>query len=285
MNRHTFLQALSEALSTLSAAERDEILQDYASYFADALADGQSETDVATKLGDPAKLARELIAQRRLGAWEQRKSSKNLWALCVATAALGVLNLALAIPVLFYLAVLTMLSVVGGSLALAGLVLVVLAASQGLFGWPAPNQFVLNTSGIGPVVMDGSVSSQTPQIHIQGDGPHESVRVEQAADGGVAIQASEGSKTFSLEKNADGSIKKIDMRDGDKQVALSNFGHSGNSGHSGHSGPWKRGVVGLVLLTLGGLLLWLGRSAFGKLLSWLRRHLGQQLQHIQRFTA
>ena len=285
MNRDTFLQALSEALSTLSAAERDEILQDYASYFADALADGQSETDVATKLGDPAKLARELIAQRRLGAWEQRKSSKNLWALCVATAALGVLNLALAIPVLFYLAVLTMLSVVGGSLALAGLVLVVLAASQGLFGWPAPNQFVLNTSGIGPVVMDGSVSSQAPQIHIQGDGPHESVRVEQAADGGVAIQASEGSKTFSLEKNADGSIKKIDMRDGDKQVALSNFGHSGNSGHSGHSGPWKRGVVGLVLLTLGGLLLWLGRSAFGKLLSWLRRHLGQQLQHIQRFTA
>jgi len=282
MNRDTFLQALSEALSTLSAAERDEILQDYASYFADALADGQSETDVATKLGDPAKLARELIAQRRLGAWEQRKSSKNLWALCVATAALGVLNLALAIPVLFYLAVLTMLSVVGGSLALAGLVLVVLAASQGLFGWPAPNQFVLNTSGIGPVVMDGSVSSQAPQIHIQGDGPHESVRVEQAADGGVAIQASEGSKTFSLEKNADGSIKKIDMRDGDKQVALSNFGHSGNSGHSG---PWKRGVVGLVLLTLGGLLLWLGRSAFGKLLSWLRRHLGQQLQHIQRFTA
>jgi len=282
MNRDTFLQALSEALSTLSAAERDEILQDYASYFADALADGQSETDVATKLGDPAKLARELIAQRRLGAWEQRKSSKNLWALCVATAALGVLNLALAIPVLFYLAVLTMLSVVGGSLALAGLVLVVLAASQGLFGWPAPNQFVLNTSGIGPVVMDGSVSSQAPQIHIQGDGPHESVRVDHGADGRVSIQASEGSKTFSLEKNADGSIKKIDMRDGDKQVALSNFGHSGNSGHSG---PWKRGVVGLVLLTLGGLLLWLGRSAFGKLLSWLRRHLGQQLQHIQRFTA
>ena len=285
MNRDTFLQALSEALSTLSAAERDEILQDYASYFADALADGQSETDVATKLGDPAKLARELIAQRRLGAWEQRKSSKNLWALCVATAALGVLNLALAIPVLFYLAVLTMLSVVGGSLALAGLVLVVLAASQGLFGWPAPNQFVLNTSGIGPVVMDGSVSSQAPQIHIQGDGPHESVRVDHGADGRVSIPASEGSKTFSLEKNADGSIKKIDMRDGDKQVALSNFGHSGNSGHSGHSGPWKRGVVGLVLLTLGGLLLWLGRSAFGKLLSWLRRHLGQQLQHIQRFTA
>jgi len=180
------------------------------------------------------------------------------------------------------LAVLTMLSVVGGSLALAGLVLVVLAASQGLFGWPAPNQFVLNTSGIGPVVMDGSVSSQAPQIHIQGDGPHESVRVDHGADGRVSIQASEGSKTFSLEKNADGSIKKIDMRDGDKQVALSNFGHSGNSGHSG---PWKRGVVGLVLLTLGGLLLWLGRSAFGKLLSWLRRHLGQQLQHIQRFTA
>lgn len=272
MNRETFLHTLSQALSSLRAAERDEILQDYASYFADAQADGQSETDVATKLGDPVKLARELIAQRRLGAWEARRSPKNLWALCAATAALGVLNLALAVPVLCYLAVLTLLSVVGGSLALAGLVLVVLATSQGLFGWPAANQFVVNTSGIGPVVIDSSVDSQTPQIHIQGAGPNESVRVEHAADGGVAIQASEGSKTFSLEKNADGSIKKIDIRDGDKQVELSNLRHSG---------PRTHAVLGLVFLTLGGLLLWLSRRWFGRLLTWLRRHLGQQLQHIQ----
>jgi uncharacterized membrane protein len=275
MNRETFLHALSEALSTLSAAERDEILQDYASYFADALADGQSETDVATKLGDPVKLARELIAQRRLGAWESSRSPRNLWALCAATAGLGLMNLALAVPILFYLALLTLLSVVGGSLALVGLVLVVLATSQGLFGWPAANQFALNTSGIGPVVIDSSVNSQTPQIHIQGAGPNESVRVEHAADGGVAIQASEGSKTFSLEKNADGSIKKIDIRDGDKQVQLS---------HLRHSGPRTHAVVGLVFLTLGGLLLWLCRSWFGKLLRWLRSYLGQQLQHIQSMT-
>jgi len=78
MNRDTFLHTLAQALSSLSAAERDEILQDYASYFADAQADGQSETDVVTKLGDPVKLARELIAQRRLGAWESRRSPKNL---------------------------------------------------------------------------------------------------------------------------------------------------------------------------------------------------------------
>jgi uncharacterized membrane protein len=276
MNRDTFLHTLSQALSGLSAAERDEIVQDYASYFADALADGQDETEVAAKLGDPVKLARELIAQRRLGAWESSRSPRNLWALCAATAALGVLNLALALPVLFYLAVLTLFSVVGGSLALVGLVLVVLATSQGLFGWPAPNQFVLNTSGVGPVVMDGRVSSQTPQIRIHGAGPSGSVRVEHAADGGVAIQASEGSKTFSLEKNADGSINKIDIREGDRQVELS---------HLRHSGPGARGVVGLVFLTLGALLLWLSRSLFGKLLGWLRSHLGQQLQHIKHMAV
>jgi len=276
MNRETFLHALSEALSGLSASERDEILQDYASYFADALADGQSESDVAAKLGDPAKLARELIAQRRLGAWESRRSPKNLWALCAATAGLGFMNLALAVPILCYLALLTLLSVLGGSLALVGMVLLVVATSQGLFGWPAANQFVLNTSGIGPVVIDGSVSSQTPQFRIQGAGPNESVRVEHAADGSVAIQASEGSKTFSLEKNADGSIKKMDIRDGDKQVELS---------HLRHSGPRTHAVVGLVLLTLGGLLLWLCRSWFGKSLRWLRSHLGQQLKHIQSLAA
>ena len=276
MNRDTFLQALSDALSTLSAAERDEILQDYASYFADALADGQSETEVAAKLGDPVKLARELIAQRRLGAWESRRSPKNLWALCAATAALGFMNLALAVPFLCYLAVLTVLSVLGGSLALAGLVLLVVATSQGLFGWPPANQFVLNTSGIGPVMIDASVNRHIPGIRIQGAGADGSVRVEHGADGGVTIQASEGSKTFNLEKGADGSIKKLDIRDGDQQVELS---------HLDHSGPWTHAVVGLVLLTLGGLLLWLCRSWFGKSLRWLRSHLGQQLQHIQSLAA
>lgn len=272
MNRDTFLQALSDAMSGLRAAERDEILQDYASYFADAMADGQNEADVAAKLGDPVKLARELIAQRRLGAWESRRSPKNLWALCAATAGLGVMNLALAVPILCYFAVLTVLSVLGASLALVGMVLVLVATSQGLFGWPATNQFIFNTSGIGPVVIDSSGNSQTPQIHIQGGGANESFRLDHAADGGVAIQASEGSKTFSLEKNADGSIKKLDMRDGDKQVELSHFRHSG---------PWTHSVVGLVFLILGGLLLWLCRSGFVKLLAWLRNYLGQQLQHLQ----
>ena len=276
MNRENFLKTLAEALSTLSAAERDEILQDYASYFADAMADGQSETDVATKLGDPAKLARELIAQRRLGAWESSRSPKNLWALCAATAGLGFMNLALAIPILCYLALLTLLSVLGGSLALVGMVLLVVATSQGLFGWPAANQFVLNTSGIGPVLIDGSGNSQTPQIHIQGAGPNESFRLDHTPDGGVSIQATEGNKSFAIEKKADGSINKLDLREGDKQVQLS---------HLRQSGPRTHAVVGLVFLTLGGLLLWLCRSWFGKLLAWLRGHLGQQLKHIQGLTA
>lgn len=276
MNRETFLQTLAQALSSLSAAERDEILQDYASYFADALADGQSETDVVGKLGDPLKLARELIAQRRLGAWESRRSPKNLWALCAATAGLGVMNLALAVPVLCYLVLLTVLSVIGGSLSLVGLVLVFLATSQGLFGWPAAHSFALNTSGIGPVVINSSVSSQTPQVLIQGAGADKSLRVEHTTDGGLAIQASEGGKTFSLEKSADGSVKKIDIHDGDKQIALS---------HLGHSSPLSHGVVGLVFLVLGGLLLWRCRCGFVKLLSWLRNYLGQQLRHIKSMAA
>ncbi|MDR3370626.1 HAAS signaling domain-containing protein [Rhodoferax sp.] len=276
MNRDTFLHTLSQALSSLSATERDEIVQDYASYFADALADGQCETDVATKLGDPLKLARELIAQRRLGAWESRRSPKNLWALFAATAGLGVMNLVLAVPILCYFAVLTVLSVLGVGLALVGLVLVLVATSQGLLGWPTANQFVLNTSGIGPVIIDSSGGSQTPQIHIQGDAANESFRLDHGPDGGVAIQATEGNKTFALKKNADGSINKLDIRDGDRQVELS---------HLRHSGPWTRGLVGLVFLALGGLLLWLCRSGFGKLLTWLRNYLSQQLQHLQSMAA
>ncbi len=276
MNRDIFLHTLSQALSSLSAAERDDIVQDYASYFADAMADGQSEADVAAKLGDPVKLARELIAQRRLGAWESRRSPKNLWALCAATAGLGLMSLTLAVPILCYMAVLTLLSVLGASLTLLGLVLVLLVTGQGLFGWPAANPFMLNTSGIGPVWIDSSGSRRTPQIHIQGDGANESFRLDHTPDGGVQVRATEGGKTFTMEKNPDGSIKKLDIRDGDKQVELSQFAPSS---------PLADGLLGLVLLALGGLLLWMCRRCFSKLLTWLRAYLGQQLQRIQSLTV
>jgi uncharacterized membrane protein len=78
MNQNEFLQQLSLGLERLPVAEREDILSDYRAYFNDALADGRSEADVAAALGDPQRLARELMAERKLKIWEANKTPANL---------------------------------------------------------------------------------------------------------------------------------------------------------------------------------------------------------------
>jgi uncharacterized membrane protein len=270
MNRETFLQNLGAALSGLTRLEREEILTDYQSYFDDAVADGQSEEIVAAKLGDPQKLAKELVAQRRLGAWEERKSPANLGHVFAATARLGLLNLALAVPTLLSMAMLTALAVAGSALALTGLLLCLLGISQGWFNWPAPNQIIFNTSGIGPVLIDGA--SHTPEVHVKGTANNESFSIEHQSDGGIVVRATEGSESFVMEKNPDGSIKSMRATDGDKEVQLSNLKLQS---------PLTLFVLGCVLLLVGVCTLWLTGRWLKKLLAWLRNYLDRQLQMVR----
>ncbi len=60
MSRARFISALKEGLADLPQSQIDEIASDYEFHFAEATAAGQSEDDVVARLGDPARLAREL---------------------------------------------------------------------------------------------------------------------------------------------------------------------------------------------------------------------------------
>jgi|GEM_PF-6502853 hypothetical protein len=72
MSRALFIAKLREGLAGLPPLEIDEITSDYEHHFSEAIAIGQSEDDTVARLGDPARLARELREDR-----EQRRSTEE----------------------------------------------------------------------------------------------------------------------------------------------------------------------------------------------------------------
>ncbi len=66
MNRDQFLSELRRALRGLNPQEVDDIVADYRSHFAEAQAAGRPEQEVASALGDPKRLAKELRAESGL---------------------------------------------------------------------------------------------------------------------------------------------------------------------------------------------------------------------------
>jgi uncharacterized membrane protein len=185
MTQDAFIQQLRHELRSLPKKVVDEIVADYREYFGDALAAGRSEAEVVAALGDPVKLARELKAQANFRQWETRRSFGNLMRVVVSIAGLGLLQLFLLIPFMFYLLMLTIGYVVSGSLTVAGLVTVVALGSHHLFGWPSfhsvPFTFESSNVRTGPLASvigkdkaakddaDESDSSNTDHASAQGD--------------------------------------------------------------------------------------------------------------------
>lgn len=108
MNRAAFLRTLRDGLDGLPAQDIDEILADYGAYFDEGLASGRSEENVATALGDPRRLARELRAETGLRRWENHRSLRNSGAVLLALGGLAAVDILLLLPLLFAL-VLTVL--------------------------------------------------------------------------------------------------------------------------------------------------------------------------------
>ena len=63
MTRLEFPETLRRRLAGLPPAEIDDLVADYATHFADGMAAGRSEAEIAEALGDPMRLARELRAE------------------------------------------------------------------------------------------------------------------------------------------------------------------------------------------------------------------------------
>ena len=126
MNRADFLSILGDGLAGLPAAEIDDILADYAAHFEEARASGRAEHEVASALGDPRRLARELRAETGLRRWENHRSFRNSTAALFALSGLAVVDIVLLLPLLLVaLLILLMIAFVMCVLEIVGIGLLV----------------------------------------------------------------------------------------------------------------------------------------------------------------
>ena len=98
--REVFLNRLRAGLRGLPAAAIDELMADYQAHFAEAAAAGRTDEDVAAKLGDPARLARELRAEAGLKRWEEHRSAGAALSAIVAVLGLATIDLFILLPLL-----------------------------------------------------------------------------------------------------------------------------------------------------------------------------------------
>ncbi|WP_033542949.1 DUF4097 family beta strand repeat-containing protein [Planococcus sp. CAU13] len=61
MTENQFIQELEHALDRLPVEERKDIMQDFREYFANGRADGKSDRIIASELGEPQAIAKELV--------------------------------------------------------------------------------------------------------------------------------------------------------------------------------------------------------------------------------
>jgi uncharacterized membrane protein len=108
MNKSAFLRILRDGLAGLPGQDIDEIVSDYGAHFDEGLAAGRSEQEIATALGDPRRLARELRAETGLRRWENHHSLRNSASALLALGGLAAVDILLLLPLLFA-AVLTVL--------------------------------------------------------------------------------------------------------------------------------------------------------------------------------
>lgn len=100
MTRQAFMTRLREGLAGLPSQTIADIVADYETHFADAAAAGRDEADVASALGDPSRLARELRAEAGLKAWEENRNPSAAGAAVFAVLGLGAIDILILLPIL-----------------------------------------------------------------------------------------------------------------------------------------------------------------------------------------
>ncbi|MDK2125607.1 DUF1700 domain-containing protein [Parachitinimonas caeni] len=128
MNQDSFIRSLRGELKGLDPHEIEDIVADYCEYFRDGIASGRTEEDIASSLGNPRHLVRELRAESSIKQWEERKSGGNFVRMLGALVGLGFLNLILLGPVLAIITVLFALFVASIALLIAGVAALLVAA-------------------------------------------------------------------------------------------------------------------------------------------------------------
>lgn len=93
MTKQAFLAALASALERIPESERNDILRDYEEYFIDAQSAGRSDAEVIAQLGQPAQLAKQLIADRHLTHAQNNLTFSSFLRATLAVVSLTFFNL------------------------------------------------------------------------------------------------------------------------------------------------------------------------------------------------
>lgn len=93
MGKDKFMKQLELGLGRLPKAERADILQDYEEHFIFGGEAGESEEEIAAALGNPAQLARELMAGYHVDQATELSSAGNVFRAILALGGLGFFNL------------------------------------------------------------------------------------------------------------------------------------------------------------------------------------------------
>lgn len=129
MNKEQFLKQLGAHLKKLTTAERSDILSDIEEFFVYAVRDGESEADIAARLGDPRKLAKEYLAQSHIASANEKRSPKNVFLAFLYAAGLGTVNALYAIFVVgIGYVVIGSLYITAVSVGLGGIAAIVVSA-------------------------------------------------------------------------------------------------------------------------------------------------------------
>lgn len=99
MTRIEFMRRLEAGLRGLPREEIEDILADYAAHFEAAQAEGRGEEDVATALGDPVRLARELRFEAGQRNWQSARTPSSAWAAIVAFIGLASIDILILLPI------------------------------------------------------------------------------------------------------------------------------------------------------------------------------------------
>jgi len=93
VNKQQFLGSLDKALKGLSPEERRDIIHDFEEHFAFGIEEGKAEEEIATSLGSPDKIAKEMLASYHLEKVETTATTGNILRAVWAVIGLGFFNL------------------------------------------------------------------------------------------------------------------------------------------------------------------------------------------------
>jgi uncharacterized membrane protein len=100
MNREMFLETLRTGLRGLPQSTVDEVMSDYEAHFSEGLQAGRTENEIASALGDPARLARELRTEAGIRRWELERNPSAAAGAIFGILGLGVIDIVILLPIL-----------------------------------------------------------------------------------------------------------------------------------------------------------------------------------------